>query len=388
MYPINSDSTANNPQVQYPIQPTVQPPAPDDDAIEVLRDSRHWEVRLQHEFIITWAKLLHPISFLVFTILEMKANWSKGPTHKQTRGYITKHLIMALARCSLNTVDSALLELQTWDLIRYVQPDADLRRRSGRASNIWLNERAKPCLGAKRLTQAALKALVSNVDASTLPQNSAQPTPKIGVGPTPKIEVGGTPEIGCGPTPKIEVPNTSIASSIPEKDQNTPSSSSDLVERHTTTTTIKVTHDLTPLRQAAGFFVDDRIVKSIWERAVQEAPDVTVDEVRHCMAAKGAQISNSPSTRNAVALLGVAVPNAIRDGWLEAYRQWAAPAAPEYPAAPTLSNVEATAWLDYSRGQGPSPLTGKARGQSISEGVKRTEQSMIAWARSTLGVKE
>lgn len=388
MYTANSNSTANHPRPLSPFPPTIQPNPPQDDAIEVLRDSRHWEVRLQHEFIITWAKLLHPISFLVFTILEMKANWSKGATHKQTRGYLTKHLIMAIARCSLTTVDLALLELHTWDLIRYVQPDADLRRRSGRSSNIWLNEKARPCLGAKRLTQAELKSLKSNVGAPTLHQTSAQPTLETSVGPTLETGVRGTPETKGGPTLETGVPNTSITSNSRGEDRQTSSPSANLVPSHVTTTTVTISHDLTPLRQAAGFFVDDRAVKDLWDRAVREAPDVTVDEVRSCMASKGVQISNSPSTRNPVALLVVAVPNAIRDGWLQAFRQWSMPAASEDPQSPTLSTLEATEWLEYARGAAPSPLTGKRRDEDASQGVKRTEKAMIAWATSTLNVKE
>jgi hypothetical protein len=151
------------------------------------------------------------------------------------------------------------------------------------------------------------------------------------------------------------------------------------------TTTTKVETDLTPLRKAAGFFVDDRAVLELWQRSVNEAPDVTVDEVRSCMATKGAQILNSPSTRNPVPVLVVSVPNAIRDGWLAAFRAWNKAAQPEYLSPSADDQPIAHQWIKYHHGEGPSPLTGKMRGEDASEGVKRTERSMILWAESVLG---
>lgn len=288
--------------------------------LRARRGSREWEVRLKHEFVQTWARILHPLAFVLFTILEMYADWRPGKTQGHTRGYQTMADLCAFTGADHKSVRRALAELEFYGLITYTAGPCGDRQRTGKPLDIETHQITTLPLLPYRHQFVAMQPVTANVGAPTIGKNGEGSSPHFGEGSPAQNGEGSSPQNGSTPLPKMGRGNTSIASH--SRDSLTPPSASSIGKPAATPTTTASTFDpQEPLQliQHLETRLDIKAARQLLVACRTLQPDCTLEEIAAFAARKQTMIA-SGKIRNPVGFLISAVPEAMRGPALNEYR--------------------------------------------------------------------
>jgi hypothetical protein len=319
-----------------------QPSKSNFDKFRVSRKLDTRTVRLKHSFIVRWARVLHPFSFVVFTVLEMYADWNEtvtspnpaagngvyptkplevaNPNYGHTKGWTGLKRIAELTGCNRSHVHRALVELEQYGLLSHADPDPAARSRNGTETDWIISQDVDPPSEVISLTYKGLEELSARRHSGGTRLTSETP-PVSPVRPPPSHPWDGSRLTSeTPPVSPVRPPSTSSVPSVSSVPLESSSSSASGTEPNPTTTTCRQTPPtIERLRQVLRLSVDDGVLWQLWLSSSKEQPSITLDELKHFVDIK-LDLAMRGHVVNPPGFLLAAVPAALRGRSLGDYR--------------------------------------------------------------------
>ena len=393
------------------------PHAPDTDSktgqfdrMTVHHPPRGKFVKLSHSFIQRWSRVLTPLEFLVFCIIEMWADFSEwkyvdretvgewpfqplterhaNPTYGHTLGYHGIADIVQMTGISRSPIERCLRQLVHYGLLRHSDPDPTNRMAAGVKSDWIVDQNVEPpseyiAMTRKGLREHARECRRADKTSSKTLTPTSQETwvPRPGrrtplrprrrgsyvPGDVPNSVESVEPLVGTPPASSSSVEAADEPTmTMPDPDEpGRPPEPVRPIRQQTPERQTIQDEGLVTLGSVGNLVLEDALVLRLWHDARAIAPDITSQELHAAMSCK-VGLASMPSVRNGPMYLVTCVTKALAGGWLLRYRELMEKHRANLESVRQQSAQDRQAWELYERGDGLSPWTGKTKSEDLA----------------------